>query len=133
MFNPEKIASYGAKDVERLMKNEGIVRNRAKIEATIANAKSYLDLRERTTLRNFLWDFLDDGPVANTFRTISEVPAQTDLSRRIAKALKAEGFRFVGPTTAYAFMQSVGMVNDHLLSCHRYDECAKLQRTNAAR
>jgi len=132
-FDPERIAAYRAKDVARLMNDEGIVRNRAKIEATINNAKAYLALRKRTTLKKFLWDFFDDGPVANTFATMSEIPAQTDISKRIAKALKAEGFNFVGPTTAYAFMQSAGMVNDHLVSCFRHAECAKLQRTKAAR
>lgn len=133
MFDPEKIASYGANDVARLMKDAGIVRNRAKIAATITNAQAYLTLQERTSLRDFLWGFLEDGPVANGFRTMEEIPSQTELSQRIAKALKAEGFRFVGPTTVYAFMQSVGMVNDHLVTCHRYEDCARLQRTTAPR
>ncbi len=110
------------------MKDEGIVRNRAKIAATIDNAKAYLRLRERTTLREFLWGFLDEGPIQNRYTRMSDIPAQTDVSRRISKALKAEGFRFVGPTTVYAFMQSAGMVNDHLVGCHRHAPCAKLQR-----
>jgi DNA-3-methyladenine glycosylase I len=127
-FNAERIARYRAKDVARLMKDEGIVRNRAKIAATIDNAKAYLRLRERTTLKIFLWGFLEDGPILNRHAKMSDIPPATDLSRRISKALKAEGFRFVGPTTIYAFMQSAGMVNDHLLSCYRHAPCAKLQR-----
>lgn len=127
-FDAERIARYGAKDVGRLMLDEGIVRNRAKIEATIANAKALLQLRKRTTLKTFLWSFLDEGAAANRFRSMAEIPAQTEVSQCIAKALKAEGFRFVGPTTVYAFMQSAGMVNDHLVSCHRHAACAKLQR-----
>jgi DNA-3-methyladenine glycosylase I len=127
-FEPQRIARYGARDVARLMQDEGIVRNRAKIEATIDNAKAYLNLCKRMALKEFLWGFLEDGPVQNHFRSMGEIPPQTDLSQRISKALKAEGFRFVGPTTVYAFMQSAGMVNDHLIDCHRYAACAKLQR-----
>ena len=128
---PQRIAKYGAKDVARLMADEGIVRNRAKIEATIDNAKAYLKLRERTSLKAFLAGFLgDDGPVQNRARGMGDIPAETELSKRISKALKAEGFRFVGPTTVYAFMQSSGMVNDHLVGCFRYAECAKLQQAS---
>ncbi len=127
-FDAECIAHYRAKDVARLMKDEGIVRNRAKIEATIDNAKAFLRLRARTTLKDFLWGFLDDGPIQNRFKTMSDIPAETDVSRRISKTLKAEGFRFVGPTTVYAFMQSAGMVNDHLVGCYRHAPCARLQR-----
>jgi DNA-3-methyladenine glycosylase I len=127
-FDAGKIARYGEKDIARLMADPGIVRNRLKIEATIANAKAYLALRKTTTLAAFLWSFLDDGPLQNTFTTMKDVPAETELSKRISKALKAEGFRFVGPTTIYAFMQSVGMVNDHVVGCPRHDECARLQR-----
>ncbi len=127
-FDIERIACYRAKDVARLMKDEGIVRNRAKIEATVDNAKAYLRLSERLSLKDFLWSFLEKGAVQNRFKSMSEIPAQTDLSKRISKALKGEGFRFVGPTTVYAFMQSAGMVNDHLINCHRHAPCAKLQR-----
>jgi DNA-3-methyladenine glycosylase I len=133
-FDAERIAKYEAKDVARLMADEGIVRNRAKVEATIDNAKAYLKLRERTSLKNFMRDFLDkDGPVQNRARVMGDIPAQTELSKRISKALKAEGFRFVGPTTVYAFMQSSGMVNDHLISCFRHAECAKLQQASVKR
>jgi len=127
-FDPERIARFGKRDVERLLKDEGIIRNRAKIEATIDNAKAYAKLGERTSLKSFLWGFLDNGPVQNKRKTMSDIPAETDISKRISKALKSEGFRFVGPTTMYAFMQSVGMVNDHIVSCHRYGPCEKLQR-----
>ncbi len=127
-FAAEKIARYGSREKARLMRDAGIVRNRLKIEATIDNAKAYLELRQRTPLAAFLWGFLEDGPVANRHRSMGDIPAETDLSRRISKALKAEGFRFVGPTTVYAFMQSVGMVNDHLVSCPRHAVCAREQR-----
>jgi len=128
-FDAERIARYGAKDIARLMADEGIVRNRAKIEATIDNAKAYLKLRERTTLRKLLWSHLgSDGPLQRNARTAVDIPADNDISKRISKALKAEGFRFVGPTTVYAFMQSAGMVNDHLVGCFRYADCAKLQQ-----
>jgi DNA-3-methyladenine glycosylase I len=130
-FEPERIARYGAKDIARLMADAGIVRNRAKIEATIDNAQAYLRLRERTSLKRLLWDHLGkDGPVQNRVRSMRDIPAETELSKRISKALKSEGFRFVGPTTIYAFMQSSGMVNGHLVDCFRYGECAKLQKAS---
>jgi len=127
-FDAGRIARYRPADVARLMQDAGIVRNRTKIEATIDNAKAFVRLGERTTLKDFLWGFLDEGPVQNGHKAMADIPAETELSRRISKALKAEGFRFVGPTTVYAFMQSVGMVNDHLIRCHRHAPCAKLQR-----
>jgi DNA-3-methyladenine glycosylase I len=127
-FDAEKIARYGARDVRRLMMDEGIVRNRLKIEAAIDNARAYLTLSERQPLSRFIWDFLDSKPRINAFRSMSQIPSQTVDSERISKALKNGGFRFVGPTTVYAFMQSSGMVNDHLVSCPRHEACAKLQR-----
>lgn len=126
-FDAERIARYTAKDHARLMADAGIVRNRLKIEATIANARAYLDLRETQTLSSFIWDHLDGKPVINNFRSFSEVPAETELSKTISKALKKRGFRFVGPTTMYAFMQASGLVNDHLVGCPRHAACAKLQ------
>ena len=128
-FDPERIARFGAKDFARLMADEGIVRNRLKIEATIDNAKAYLKLSERISFAAFLWGFFPDGPIVNIRETLKDIPGSTDLSKSISKALKAEGFRFVGPTTIYAFMQSVGMVNDHVADCHRHGACEKLQRT----
>jgi len=127
-FDPERISRYGAKDITRLMADEGIVRNRAKIEATIDNAKAYLKLRERTSLKKLLASHLETGPVQNRARALTDIPPATDLSKRISKTLKTEGFRFVGPTTVYAFMQSSGMVNDHLVGCFRHAECAELQK-----
>jgi DNA-3-methyladenine glycosylase I len=127
-FDPEKIARFTDKDIERLMADAGIVRNRAKIEAAIDNAKAYLELRKTMTLAAFLWSFIADGSKQNAYTSMRELPAQTELSKRISKALKAKGFRFVGPTTMYAFMQATGMVNDHVVGCPRHAVCAKLQR-----
>jgi DNA-3-methyladenine glycosylase I len=131
-FDPQRIARYGAKDVVRLMADAGIVRNRLKIEATIDNARALLKLNEHMSLAAFLWDQVDGRPQINTHRSFRGVPAQTTTSKAISKALKARGFRFVGPTTIYAFMQATGMVNDHLVSCHRHAACAKLQRRFSA-
>ncbi len=127
-FDPEKIARFNRRDIARCMSDEGIIRNQLKIDATIANARAYLRLRERKGLGQWLWEFLDDGPIINRYQRMSDLPAKTDLSLKISKALKQEGFRFVGPTTLYAFMQSVGMVNDHLISCYRYGPCTKLMQ-----
>src|SRR5690606_178269 len=127
-FDAERIARFNARDVERLMGDAGIIRNRAKIEATIENAQAYLRLRERTSLGKYLWDFLDGKPVVHERRTMRDIPPESPESKAISKALKKEGFRFVGPTTVYAFMQSSGFVNDHLVDCHRYAPCAALQR-----
>ncbi len=127
-FEPERIARYGAKDIARLMADPGIVRNRLKVEATIDNARALLKLNERTSLARFLWGFLDGRPQINRHKSFGTVPPETPTSKAISKALKAEGFRFVGPTTVYAFMQATGMVNDHLVDCHRHEPCAELQR-----
>jgi DNA-3-methyladenine glycosylase I len=127
-FVPERIARYGAKDIARLMADPGIVRNRLKVEATIDNARAVLRLTQRTRLSTFLWNFLDGHPQINRHKSFKTVPAESPASKAISKALKAEGFRFVGPTTVYAFMQSTGMVNDHLVTCHRHEACAELQR-----
>jgi len=126
-FEAARIARYAAKDVVRLMDDAGIVRNRMKIEATIDNARAYLALSKRMPFSQFIWSHLDAPPLQNKLATLKDAPAQTELSKKISKALKTEGFRFVGPTTVYAFMQSSGMVNDHLVSCPRHAPCAKLQ------
>jgi DNA-3-methyladenine glycosylase I len=126
-FDAARIARYGAKDIARLMADPGIVRNRLKIEATIDNARALLKLQERTSLAAFIWGFIDGRPQINKHRAFGTVPAETPTSKTISKGLKAEGFRFVGPTTVYAFMQAVGMVNDHLVGCHRHEPCARLQ------
>ena len=106
-----------------LRADAGIVRNRAKIEAAIGNARGWLAIMERDgSFAEFLWAFVDGRPIVNRWRSPAEVPAQTTQSEAMSKALKARGFRFVGPTICYAFMQAVGMVNDHVVSCFRYEE-----------
>jgi DNA-3-methyladenine glycosylase I len=126
-FDAAKIASYGPDKMAALLGDPGIIRNRQKVEAALANAQAYLALSERQSLASFFWDFVDGKPIQNRFTGPSEVPPETPLSRAISKALKRHGFRFVGPTTIYAMMQSVGIVNDHLTSCHRHDPCAALK------
>ena len=126
-FKPEKIARYDKRKIATLMKNAGIVRNRAKIEGAVASARAWLDVMERGEgFSALLWDFLDGRPKINRFRAMSQVPAETALSRAMSKELSARGFKFCGPTIVYAFMQAVGMVNDHLVKCHRHGACAKL-------
>jgi DNA-3-methyladenine glycosylase I len=126
-FAPEKIARYTPKKVERLMQDAGIVRNRMKIEGTVLSARAYLDIMEKGPgFSRLLWDFMGGKPKVNRFRSTSQVPAETELSRKISKDLAARGFKFVGPTIVYAFMQATGMVNDHVVTCHRHATLAKL-------
>ncbi len=125
-FDPEKVAGWGEADVQRCLADPGIVRSRAKIEATIGNAKSYLAIAEKDGFDQYLWRYVNGTPLQNNFRSMAEVPAWTPLSEQISKDLKKGGFRFVGPTIVYAFMQAVGMVNDHMVTCHCH---AKLART----
>ena len=125
-FDAEKIARYGSEKIDALLADPGIIRNRLKIEATIDNARAMLKLREQTTLARFLWDFVDGKPIQNRVGGSGDIPGQTPLSTTISKALRKEGFRFVGPTTVYAMMQAVGMVNDHAAHCYRQAECSKL-------
>ena len=125
-FEPEKIARYRPAKVEKLMQDAGIVRNRAKIEGAVNSARAYLDIMEKgPAFSALLWDFLDGKPKVNGFRTRGQVPTETDISRKMSKELAGRGFKFVGPTIIYAFMQAVGMVNDHLTTCHRHTACAK--------
>jgi DNA-3-methyladenine glycosylase I len=120
-FAPEKIARYTPAKIERLMQDAGIVRNRAKIEGTVLSARAWLDAMEKGPgFSKLLWDFLDGRPKVNRFRTTAQVPAETAVSRAMSKELAGRGFKFCGPTIVYAFMQAVGMVNDHLVSCHRH-------------
>ena len=122
-LEPETVASYGERDVERLLADPGIIRNRQKVASAIANARAYLALREELgSFSDHLWSFVGGEPVVNRFRTGGEVPAETDASRRMSKDLRSRGFSFVGPTILYAFMQAVGMVNDHLVGCFRHRE-----------
>ena len=125
-FDAEKIAGYGPEKVASLLADPGIVRNRLKVEAAIDNARAYLKLSERQRLSAFLWDFVDGKPMRNSIASHADIQAQTPLSVTISKALKREGFRFVGPTTVYAMMQAVGMVNDHLVTCHRHEVCSRM-------
>jgi DNA-3-methyladenine glycosylase I len=119
-FDPQRIARYNGKKVERLMQDAGIVRNRAKIEGAIASARAYLDVEKEQGFSKYLWDFVEGKTIRNKFRHIGEVPAETALSHKISKDLKARGFKFCGPTIVYAFMQAVGMVDDHLVDCWRH-------------
>jgi DNA-3-methyladenine glycosylase I len=127
-FDAEKIARYDGADIARLLADTGIIRNRLKIEATIGNARAFLALQEKQRLGPYLWQFVDGKPVVNRFKSHGDVPPQTELSTKLSKALKSQGFRFVGPTTLYAFLQSMGFVNDHLIGCHRHAACAALQK-----
>jgi len=125
-FEPARIARFGEKRVETLMGNPGIVRNRAKIVGTIAGARAYLKIQERGGFSRFLWDFVDGRPVQPKIQSRDRIKPETETSQKISKALKAEGFNFVGPTIVYAFMQAVGMTNDHIVGCYRHEECAAL-------
>jgi DNA-3-methyladenine glycosylase I len=126
-FEPAKIARYTPRKVEKLMANAGIVRNRMKIEGTILSARAYLDVMDKGEgFSRLLWGFVGGRPKVNHFRSTSQVPAETTVSRQISKELASRGFKFCGPTIVYAFMQAVGMVNDHVVSCHRHAALAKL-------
>jgi DNA-3-methyladenine glycosylase I len=126
-FVPEKIARYRPAKVERLMQDAGIVRNRAKIEGAARSARAWLDIMDKGPgFSKLLWDFQDGKPKVNHFKTKGQVPAETATSRAISKELAQRGFKFCGPTIVYAFMQAVGMVNDHLITCHRHEACQKL-------
>jgi len=128
-FDPAKISKYGAGKFAALMANAGIVRNRAKIEATIGNAQAYLALRkEFGTFERYLWAFVDGKPIQNRFKALSDIPSETPAAAAMSKDLKKRGFRFVGPTVCYAFMQATGMVNDHLTGCFRWKEVKGLQK-----
>src|SRR4029077_1955333 len=125
-FDPEKVAKFGKRDFERLMKDEGIVRNRQKIESAIGNARAFLKMKDAgESFNEFLWQFTNGQTLHNRFKTSKEIPASTKESEAMSKALKARGFSFVGPTIVYAFMQAIGMVNDHTTDCFRHDVCAK--------
>ena len=127
-FEPRKIARYAPKKVERLMQDAGIVRNRLKIEGAVASARAYLEVMEKEQgFSRLLWGFLDGRPKVNAFRSVKQIPAETPLSRQMSKELARRGFKFVGPTIVYAFMQAVGMVDDHLVSCYRHGAGAKLR------
>ena len=122
-FDPAKVAGFGPGDVELLLGNPGIVRNRLKVGSAIGNAKAFLALQsEEGSFSSWLWRYVDGKPVQGTFREMREVPARTPLAERISKDLLKRGFRFVGPTIVYAYLQAVGVVNDHLVTCPRRRE-----------
>ena len=127
-FDPEKIARYGKRDVERLLKNDGIIRSRAKIEAAIRAAKLWMEIQEKEPggFTELIWKHVGGKPQINQFKSRDKVPAQTEMSEDLARELKQRGFNFCGPVIVYAFAQATGMVNDHLTTCFRHGECAKL-------
>jgi DNA-3-methyladenine glycosylase I len=126
-FDVDAVARFGRRDVERLLGDRAIVRNRLKIESAVANARAALAVREEHgSLDAFLWGLVGGRPAHNRFRALSEIPAETPASKAMSKELKRRGFRFVGPTICYAFMQATGLVNDHVLACFRHDEVAAL-------
>jgi DNA-3-methyladenine glycosylase I len=127
-FDPAKIARYGKRDVNRLLKNQGIIRSRSKIEAAIRGAQLWLDIEEKEPggFTGFIWKHVDGQPRQNAFKTIRQVPAETRMSQALSKELKQRGFNFVGPVIVYAFAQAVGMVNDHIVTCHRHAPVARL-------
>ena len=119
-FDPKKVAKFTPAKVEKLMQNPGIVRNRLKIESTIINAKNILNLqKEFGSFDAYLWQYVDEKPIRNRFKTLKDYPAKTPLSIQISKDLQKRGFKFVGPTIIYAFMQAIGMVNDHVITCYK--------------
>ena len=130
-FEPARMAAYDAAKVEALMADAGIVRNRAKIVASVVSARVYLDIDARQGFSNYLWNFVDGRPIQNNWRAMEDVPPATPLSEKISKDLKQRGFNFCGPTIVYAFMQATGMVNDHLTGCCRHADCAAQMRRKA--
>jgi DNA-3-methyladenine glycosylase I len=127
-FDAKRIAQYRAADVRRLLADAGIVRNRLKVESTISNAQAFLEVKkEFGSFDTYIWSFVDRKPIQNQWKTLGNIPARTEVSDAMSKALKKRGFRFVGSTICYAFMQATGMVNDHAVNCFRHKACAKLR------
>ena len=125
-FDPDQVSRYSPSDVEALLLDASIVRNRLKVESTVTNAQATLKVQaELGSLDAYLWGFVDGEPIQNTWRGMSELPAMTDASKLMSKDMKRRGFRFVGPTVCYAFMQAAGLVNDHVVGCFRYQEVAE--------
>lgn len=123
-FDPDRVAKMSSDDVDRLMKFEGIVRNRLKIESTISNAKAIIAMRDVQPFSEYVWSFVEGKPIRNQWKTLAEFPARTEVSDRMSKELRKHGFRFVGSTIMYAFMQATGLVNDHQPGCFRSREVA---------
>ena len=127
-FDPDVIAGWGEAEVERLLQNPGIIRHRGKIEAAITNARVWQKIEAREGFDRYLWSYVGGAPIQNSFVRQGDVPPSTPLSAQISKDLKKEGFKFCGPTIVYAFMEAVGMVNDHLVGCHRHEPVKALAR-----
>ncbi|MEJ0025548.1 MAG: DNA-3-methyladenine glycosylase I [Rhizomicrobium sp.] len=127
-FDPEKVARYGKREMNRLLKNEGIIRSEAKIKAAIKGAQLWLDIQEKEPggFTELIWKHVDGRPKQNGFKTLKQIPPQTAMSQGLSKELKSRGFNFVGPVIVYAFAQAVGMVNDHVVTCYRHGPVAKL-------
>lgn len=123
-FDPERVARYTPRTVARLLRDPGVIRNRLKVEGAVANARAYLKVMERGSFSELLWQSVDGKPKQNRWRTLKQIPAETRESRALSQALKAQGFRFVGPTIVYAFMQAAGLVNDHVVGCFRHHQVA---------
>jgi DNA-3-methyladenine glycosylase I len=122
-FNPDIISKYNSKDIERLLNAQGMIKNKAKIAATINNARIFLEVqKEFGSFDKFIWGFVNGKPILNSFKSLSELPSETEESRKMSKELKRRGFKFVGPTICYAFMQAAGLVNDHLVDCFRHGQ-----------
>jgi DNA-3-methyladenine glycosylase I len=119
-FDPNIVAQWGEEDVERLLGNAGIIRHRGKIQATITNAKAWQKIEAEQGFDKFLWAYVDDKPLVNRWESPAQVPTQTPLSVQVSKDLKKAGFKFCGPTIVYAFMEACGLVNDHIVTCHRH-------------
>jgi DNA-3-methyladenine glycosylase I len=127
-FDPTKVAAYNEEKIEELLQNPGIVRNRQKVNSAVKNATAFLKIQEEFgSFDAYIWGFVGGNPIQNEWQSVSELPAKTELSEEISKDLKKRGFNFVGPTIVYAFMQAVGMVNDHTVNCFRYREVATIK------
>jgi DNA-3-methyladenine glycosylase I len=127
-FDPEKVARFDRRKIASLLENPGIIRNRQKVESAVGNAKAFLRVQEEFgSFDRYIWDFVDGRPVQNRWKTMKDLPAQTELSEAISKDLRRREFRFVGPTIVYAHMQATGMVNDHVVTCFRHGEVSSLR------
>lgn len=127
-FDPVKVAAYDEAKIEELLQNAGIIRNQQKINSAVKNAKAFLEIQEEFgSFDAYIWGFVDGKPIDNGWQTMSDMPAKTELSETVSKDLKKRGFNFVGPTIVYAFMQAVGLVNDHTVDCFRYHEVASIR------
>jgi DNA-3-methyladenine glycosylase I len=125
-FDPAKIAKYDDKKIDQLMNDPGIIRNRRKIDASVNNAKRFLEIQERFgSFDSYIWNFVNNKPIINSWKSDSEIPSKTELSDTISNDLKKRGFKFIGSTIIYAHMQAIGIVNDHIINCFRYDQLTK--------